>query len=428
MRFVGGLYLWVDPGCALVAGRGAYHASSDAQTSGGTVALSVQGRTANDRRANRTPVYRTWSQAMPFQKTPLKGPCWVADGRAKLSPQQHRRVAVVQRMSCELYNALLESWKNQWLWHQRNHRYDNVTVPDIYDKVRIAGNRGTLYEQFAEYRKTETHNTASNSGVLWNDLSYEIGRGVVNRFDKARASFYQRCNAIKQGSNIKAVYPRFKPQQQWTTIDITAPRQDMLQPPTNGGKWWKLRVKGLGVIKFVPFNAKKLSEELAAGGRIQEARIVTLLLRTEVHLVVRTVTPDPEPLDTPVNPAGSDLGIKQRVTLSNGFAVAGTADDRAVIKKRRRVGELHRWMRQVGHDGRLLKSISNRWRFLVWHSGSVARNAPGSRRCAPRGLALRRRLDGSAGTGPLCTASSTATAGTADTARRPRRPRRRLGR
>ena len=74
-------------------------------------------------------------------------------------------------------------------------------------------------------------------------------------------------------------------------------------------------------------------------------------------------------------------------------------------------------MRQVGHDGRLLKSTSNRWRFLVWHSGLVAMNASGSRRCAPRGSALRRRLDGSAGTGPLCTASSTATAGTADTAR-----------
>ena len=29
-------------------------------------------------------------------------------------------------------------------------------------------------------------------------------------------------------------------------------------------------------------------------------------------------------------------------------------------------GELHRWMRQVGHDGRLLKSTSNRWRFLAW--------------------------------------------------------------
>ena len=29
-------------------------------------------------------------------------------------------------------------------------------------------------------------------------------------------------------------------------------------------------------------------------------------------------------------------------------------------------GELHRWMRQVGHDGRLLKSTSNRWKFLAW--------------------------------------------------------------
>ena len=112
-------------------------------------------------------------------------------------------------------------------------------------------------------------------------------------------------------------------------------------------------------------------------------------------------------------------------------AVIGWALGLAASKSKRFesfLGELHRWMRQVGHDGRLLKSTSNRWRFLVWHSGSVAMNGPGSRRCAPRGSALRRQLDGSAGTGPLCIASSTATAGTADTARRPRRPRRKLGR
>ena len=47
------------------------------------------------------------------------------------------------------------------------------------------------------------------------------------------------------------------------------------------------------MVKFVPFNANKLTEELAVGGRIQEARIVTLPLRTEVHLVVRTATPTP---------------------------------------------------------------------------------------------------------------------------------------
>ena len=74
------------------------------------------------------------------------------------------------------------------------------------------------------------------------------------------------------------------------------------------------------MVKFVPYNAGKLTEVLAAGGRIQEIRIVTLPLRTEVHLVVRTVTPDPEPADNPANPVGVDMGIAQRVVLSNGFS------------------------------------------------------------------------------------------------------------
>ncbi len=47
-------------------------------------------------------------------------------------------------------------------------------------------------------------------------------------------------------------------------------------------------------------------------------------------------------------------------------------------------------MRQVGHDGRLLKSTSNRWRFLVWHSGS--RGLPeGSWRCLPRRCCKRKQ-------------------------------------
>ena len=44
-------------------------------------------------------------------------------------------------------------------------------------------------------------------------------------------------------------------------------------------------------------------------------------LRTEVHVVVRTVTPDPEPPEVPTKAVGVDLGITQRVALSNGASV-----------------------------------------------------------------------------------------------------------
>ncbi len=189
---------------------------------------------------------------MAFRRSLLKGPCWTADGRVKLSPQQHQRVAVVQRMSCELYNTMLESWKNQWQWHQRSHQHDTTEITDIYDEHRITGDRGTLYRQFTEHRRTETRNTVSDSDVLWGDLALQIGRGVVNRFDKARTSFYQRCAAKQQGRNIKAGYPRFKPWRQWTTVEIPAPKSGMVQPPANDGKWSKLKIKRLGVVEGDP--------------------------------------------------------------------------------------------------------------------------------------------------------------------------------
>ena len=269
-----------------------------------------------------------------------------AAGRAKLSPQQHRRVATVQRMSCDMYNSLLESWRGQWRWHQRNHAHDSTRITDMYDPGRIAGDRGTLYRQFAELRNTETRSAASSSDalradVLWGDLAVQIGRGVIDRFDKARASFYRRCKEKKQGKNIKAGYPRFKPWQRWSTIEIPAPKPGMVKPPVGGGTWWQLNVKGLGTIRFRPFNAAKLTDELAAGGRIQEIRVVSTPLRTEIHLSVRTVTPDLVPPVDPVNPVGVDLGVAKRVTLSDGHSVPGADVDRTEIVKRQRALSKH---------------------------------------------------------------------------------------
>ena len=183
---------------------------------------------------------------MAFKKSGLKGPVWTAEGRAKLSPQQHGRISTVLSMRCELYNTILESWQYQWKWHQRTHQYDDVAQSDVYDPAMICGDRGTLYAQFAEYRRIEHHNYASRDTVLWSDLAYEIGRGVINRFDKARTSFYGRCKAKREGANIKAGYPRFRSFRRWTTIEIPAPNPGTVQPPTVDGKWWKLRVKGLG--------------------------------------------------------------------------------------------------------------------------------------------------------------------------------------
>ena len=262
-------------------------------------------------------------------------------GRAKLSPQQHRRISIVQCMCCGMYNALQDSWRNQWRWHQRLHAHDDVRLDDTYDPGRIVGSRGVLYGQFAELRNTETRNAASGGEVLWSDLAIQIGRGVIDRFDKTRSSFYQRCKDRKQGKNTNAGFPRFKPWQRWSTIEIPAPRPGMIKPPTNGGTWWRLQVKGLGVIKFKPFNPAKLSAELAAGGRVQEVRITATALRTEIHVAVRTASPDPVPPVDPANPVGVDLGITNRVMFSTGHSVPGVVEDRTEVTKRQRALSRH---------------------------------------------------------------------------------------
>ena len=56
---------------------------------------------------------------------------------------------------------------------------------------------------------------------------------------------------------------------------------------------------------------------------------------------------------------------------ANHFSLAWSADHTGALRNQ---GKLHRWMRQIGHDGRLLKSASNRWRFLVWHNVSASTN------------------------------------------------------
>ena len=277
---------------------------------------------------------------MPFGvKTQLQGPMWTSAGRAKLSPRQHELIAVVCGMCSEFYNALLESWQHQYRWHQSRHAYDSVAIQDVYGPERITGDLGTLYKQFTKMRNTDPG--PADGGLSWGDINCGIGRGVINRFDKARSSFYDRCRRKKDGANIKAGYPRFKSRRSWRTITIPGPHQYMVQPPGEGGKWWKLKVKGLGHIKFHPYDSDRLADEITAGGRVQEIRIIVKPQRTEIHLAVRTVQPDPVPPADPEKAVGMDLGIARRVAISDGSSFDGVRVDRSEIVKCQRILSRH---------------------------------------------------------------------------------------
>ena len=279
---------------------------------------------------------------MPFGKnSTLPGPIWTAACRADLTAAQHTRLEVVSAMSAELYNALLEAWRGQHRWHTARHRHDGLRVEDVYDKTCIAGDRGTLYGQFALLRQTETHRAAGGEAVLWSGLASQIGRGVIDRFDDARRRFYQRCKLRNQGARVKVGYPRFKPGRSWSTITIPDPKPSMVKPPDEQSGRWRLCVKGLGTIRFNPYNEQRLSEELAAGDNISEIRVVRKPHRVEVHLVIRTTTADPKPAERPVNPIGIDMGVTSRVATSRGATWPGVRTDRSQIAARQRVLSRH---------------------------------------------------------------------------------------
>ena len=121
-----------------------------------------------------------------------------------------------------------------------------------------------MYGQFTELRNSDA---ANGAGLGWGDVAVQVGRGVIDRFDKARAGFYGRCERRKAGENVPAGYRRFKSRRRWRTIQIPDPSPSMVQPPADAaGRWWKLKVKGLGVVKFVPYDCDRVLRELDAGG------------------------------------------------------------------------------------------------------------------------------------------------------------------
>ena len=214
----------------------------------------------------------------------------------------------------------------------------------------MCGDRGTLYGQFSEMRRSEQRSEAD--GLLWSDLSVKIGRGVIDRFDKARSAFYDRCKRRTEGARLKAGYPRFKPRGRWRSIAVPDASESMVKPPDEDCGRWRIAVKGLGSIKFDPHNEDRLIKELAAGGKVSEIRIVRTALRTEVQLVVRTAVPDPPAPARPVNAVGIDLGVTDRATLSNGDTHPGVVEDRSEVTARQK--ELSR------HDNRHRKASTER--------------------------------------------------------------------
>ena len=236
---------------------------------------------------------------------------------AKCSPGQHRRLDQILGWSAEMYNACLESWKGSYAWWKEHH-------PGVDEKFPRERNhsRYDLFKMFTQVRAEDPR---------WAGLDTRVGRGVICRFDRTRKAFYERC--AKEGT--KPGFPRFKSRHRWRSIEIPGASPSMVREPGEGGRWWRLAVKGVPSVRFAD-RGGRLRTALDEGTLV-ELRVVRTPLRVELHAVFRHAA-TPEPAGEPTNPVGMDKGLTHRLAFCDGtYGDARTIDDVTIRRYQRRL-------------------------------------------------------------------------------------------
>ena len=225
--------------------------------------------------------------------------------RAYTSKDGYARVAEVLRESARLYNAALEEWR----WAYR------------------AGVSVSLYSQYREL-------TAIRAGdTFWGGISVQVGRGVLRRANRARQAFYRR---VKAGGTPG--YPRFKSGRRWHTIELANVSAGMVRQRGNYGA---ILIKGLPELR--------LRKGLALPEGTPKALSITLRgRRLFVNMTYETEQATLPKSDTAV---GIDMGVSDRMTLSNGEAITRRAKpNKQLARAQQRLSRCrkgsHRWRKR----------------------------------------------------------------------------------
>ena len=187
----------------------------------------------------------------------------------KLSRATHKNLAVFLEQQRQLWNASLE---------QKVEAYKKKGLfPSFFDQCK----------QLTELRKHESD---------FSQFNLHCQRSILNRLNNAFQNFFRR---VKNGE--KPGFPRFKGKhRRINSFDITNPTIKTVN------KHKVLCIKGIGKFRF---KADDLPE-------IKSARLVVTPRRVKVQLVIETKIVETQNIR---NPLGIDVGIKNQITLSNGF-------------------------------------------------------------------------------------------------------------
>ena len=198
----------------------------------------------------------------------------------------YERLRATLALCSELYNAALQERRDAW---------------------RLAGEGRSLYAQERAF-------TAVRAELPeWAALDVTMGRGVLRRLDRAFSSFFRR---VRDGE--RPGYPRFRSRRRYRTIDLSEVRPGMVRT-TPDGRRALIRVKGLPVVEV------RLRRALPPSEQLRSLRLVLRAGRLSVDLVYAV---EREPLPPSERAVGVDLGVHQRLALSDGTLVEGRTPDR----------------------------------------------------------------------------------------------------
>jgi putative transposase len=197
----------------------------------------------------------------------------------------------------------------------------NRSLEQRRDIYRACGKSMSKFTQMKQLTRLRAEQQA------WRDLSLQVARGVLVRLDRAFQAFFRR---VKAGD--KAGYPRFQGAGRYRCIELAEVTPGMV-------KCNRIKVKGLPVIRLRPSRPLPDSSQLRALRLLMHGRILS------VDLVYAEQV---KPLPANAAAVGIDMGVNERMTLSDGSTVERRVVDRRRERRLQRVIS----RRQKGSNGR----------------------------------------------------------------------------
>ncbi len=155
----------------------------------------------------------------------------------------------------------------------------------------------------------------------WAALDVTIGRGVLCRADRAFQAFFRR---VKLGD--KPGFPRFQGRHRYSFIELSEARPGMVRTNANGTKA-TLRIKGLPSVRL------RLTQELPPAKCLRSVRINRRPSGVDIALTYELPR---ETREHPGPATGIDVGVNERLTLSDGSAVTRRQVDHSKEESLRR--------------------------------------------------------------------------------------------